>query len=221
MLTVPRWLWALSAVFLVLGLLLILFGAHEGDASFVGKIAANAGLAVLTGAIIAVPIFVATQSIEDNRIAEARRLEHQASTDAIRRDNIRLVREIATQPVVLLKPFGKLDLRQAQLSKLDLSGADLHGADLRGAYMFDADLSGANIVYARLSKANLHATNMHGAQLIHADLRGARLEGAVLNGANLHGATLTDADLTNAIYDDATLWPDGFHAPPSAIGPHE
>jgi uncharacterized protein YjbI with pentapeptide repeats len=216
MLIVPTWLWALSAGFLVLGLLLILLGAHKGDASFVGKIAANAGLAVLTGSIIAVPIFVATQSIEDNRIAEARRLEDQHSSDAIRRDNIRLVREIATQPVVLLKPFGELDLRQAQLSKLDLSGADLHGADLRRAYMFDANLSGANIVYARLSKANLHATNMHGAQLIHANLRGARLDGAVLAEANL-----TDADLTNVTYDSATVWPDGFTPPSSAIGPHE
>lgn len=221
MLTVPRWLWALSAAFLVLGLLLILLGAHKGDASFVGKIAANAGLAVLTGAIIAVPIFVATQSIEDNRIAEARRLEDQHSSDAIRRDNIRLVREIATQPVVVIKPFGELDLGHAQLSNLDLSRADLHGADLHGAYMFDANLSDANIVYAQLSKANLHATNMHGAQLVHANLRGARLEGAVLTGANLHGANLTDADLTNATYDSATRWPDGFHPPSSAIGPHE
>jgi hypothetical protein len=213
---VPAWLWVISAAFLVLGLALLLFGAWKRGEGFLGKIAADAGIAVLTGAIVAVPIVIATDSIEQERIREARRLEAKGIRAEIRRDNIRFVREVATQPVVLFKPFGELDLRHAQLSQLDLSGADLHGTDLFGAYMYNANLSNANMVYARLSNANLHATNMSGAELVHADLRGARLDGAVLAGADL-----ADTDLTDATYDRATVWPDGYRPPASSVGSDE
>ncbi|MGH9248334.1 MAG: pentapeptide repeat-containing protein [Acidimicrobiales bacterium] len=210
----------------------------------VGELATDVGVALMTGAIVGLVLFVAQDAVEEDRFVRD-----------VRRDNVRFVREVASQPASRAKPFAGLDLRDALLIGLDLSDADLSFADLTGAGLLranltDASLSNADLTGASLSNANLTGANLAGADLTDANLRDANLTGTELGfadltnadlvGADLTGADLTAADLTGADlsesaanpddrdanltgadlnlvhYDESTEWPDGFEPPPSS-----
>jgi uncharacterized protein YjbI with pentapeptide repeats len=163
-------------------------------------LASDAGVALVTGAVVGVVIFLATDSLERNLLDAQETFEEDRFERDVRRDNLRFVREVATQVGPKTKPFAGLDLREGHLAGLDLSEADLAGADLAGA-----DLAGAN----------LKAADLPGADLTDADLLGADLTDADLTDADLSDADLSDAKLNDAILedftsDDDTVWPDGF-----------
>jgi Pentapeptide repeats (8 copies) len=177
------------------GTALIAAGAGSrlsGRGQIVGEVVADAGVALITGAVIGLVLFFAQNGVEEDRFTREQR-----------RDNVRFVREVVVQPDAPTKPFATLDLRDADLGGLDLSDADLSDAILADAYLADADLSGANLSHADLSDAYLADAELSGANLYRADLTEAYLVGADLSGANLGGAdltltALTDANLTGA-----------------------
>lgn len=210
----------------------------------VGELATDVGVALMTGAIVGLVLFVAQDAVEEDRFVRD-----------VRRDNVRFVREVASQPTSRVKPFAGLDLRDALLIGLDLSDADFSVADLTGAgllranltkaQLFQADLTDAVLSNANLNGANLNGadltgayltdTNLTGAQLGFADLTNADLVGADLTGADLtaadlagahlresadnpddRDANLTGADLSSVHYDESTEWPEGFEPPPSS-----
>jgi uncharacterized protein YjbI with pentapeptide repeats len=96
----------------------------------------------------------------------------------------------------IIRRFGRINLKEA-----DLSGADLSGADLSKAILSKADLSGADLRRANLERANLERAN-----LSEADLWGANLRGANLSEADLIGANLIEANLSRAKLIEADLW---------------
>ena len=135
----------------------------------------------------------------------------------------------------IIRRFGRIKLKEANLSGADLIEANLREADLRGAKLWGANLSGANLSGAKLWGANLSGANLNGANLSgtvggkfdwdptangsgrsrgwadlntdlsRANLRGANLMEANLSGANLIGANLSEADLFEANLSEADL----------------
>jgi uncharacterized protein YjbI with pentapeptide repeats len=174
--------------------------------SRLATVAKDAGVALLTGAILASVIY----RVEESRVDRERR-----------GDNVRFVREVVTQPDPSTKPFAGLDLQDAELAGLNLSSADLAGAILTDAILTDADLTSAYLNDAELADpanltdADLHFANLTGAYLTGVDFRSADLsfaqlfdaclDGANLQGANLEGADLRGADLGAAIVTGAQL----------------
>jgi uncharacterized protein YjbI with pentapeptide repeats len=241
---VAGWVWLTIGVSVV-GMGLIAVGVWIGSATsnsrrhqLVASLASDAGVALVTGAVVGVVIFLATDSLERNLLDAQETFEEDRFERDVRRDNLRFVREVATQVGPKTKPFAGLDLREGHLAGLDLSEADLEAADLADADLTDADLSGADLTGADLTGADLSGADLSGADLtgadltgthlVHADLSGADLTDADLPDANLLKARLTDADLTDAdltdadltdatlegvIWDDDTVWPEGFEPP--------
>ncbi|MBE9089720.1 pentapeptide repeat-containing protein [Microcystis aeruginosa LEGE 11464] len=135
----------------------------------------------------------------------------------------------------IIRRFGRINLKEANLSGADLIEADLRKADLRGAKLWganlrEADLRGAKLWGANLSGANLNGANLSGTvggkfdwdptakgsgrsrgwadlntDLSRANLRGANLMEANLRGANLMEANLRGANLRGAILSRAIL----------------
>ena len=105
----------------------------------------------------------------------------------------------------IIRRFGRINLKEANLSGADLIEADLRKADLSGADLRKANLSGAKLSEAILSGAYLSEADLSGADLSGADLRGADLRGADLSGANLSGAILREAILRGAKLSGAIL----------------
>ena len=174
-----------------------------------GELASDVGIALLTGAVISLAVIAAEQSYEEDRF-----------TRDVRRDNVRFVRETASQTDPAAKPFSNLDLEDAMLEGLRLNGADftssnllraeLGGADLTSAILVEADLTRAGLAGAELIDADLSFARLAGAELTDADATGAtfyNVQGEALNlvSAILTGADLTDADLVDAILTSARL----------------
>jgi uncharacterized protein YjbI with pentapeptide repeats len=238
---VAGWVWLAIGVSVV-GIGLIAVGVWVGSGAsnsrrhqLVASLASDAGVALVTGAVVGVVIFLATDSLERNLLDAQETFEEDRFERDVRRDNLRFVREVATQVGPKTKPFAGLDLREGHLAGLDLSEADLAGADLAGADLAGADLTGADLAGADLTGADLAGADLTDVHLVEADLTGANLKAADLPGADLTdadllGADLTDADLTDAdlsdadlsdaklndailedfTSDDDTVWPDGF-----------
>jgi uncharacterized protein YjbI with pentapeptide repeats len=223
---VAGWVWSAIGVSVV-GIALIALGVWVGSGTsnsrrrqLVAGLSGDAGIALVTGAVVGVVIFLAQETFEDDRFDAQETFEEDRFDRDVRRDNVLFVREVATQVDPKSKPFAGLDLREAQLAGLDISDADLSdadltdadltGADLSGADLSDADLSGADLSDAVLSDAVLSGAVLSGAVLSDADLTGAYLlfadlTGAYLFVADLTGAALADADLTGAYLPGADL----------------
>jgi uncharacterized protein YjbI with pentapeptide repeats len=183
---------------------------------------------VAAGAAVSVPIFVATARQTEQLADHQDQVEQQRFDRTEVLENVRFVRDRAAAPGGL-KPFGGLNLRQAQLgglplgclpnderqhctdltranlSEADLSGADLTGADLNEANLRDAVLIEADLANADLNEANLRDAVLWGADLTDASLLFADLTGTSFLGADLTGADLTRADLTGADLTDTDL----------------
>ncbi|MCZ8127931.1 MAG: pentapeptide repeat-containing protein [Microcystis sp. LE19-114.1B] len=98
----------------------------------------------------------------------------------------------------IIRRFGRINLKEANLSGADLIEADLRKADLRGADLRKANLSGAKLSEAILSGAYLSGANLRRAFLSEADLSEANLSGAIVSEANLSGAMVSEANLREA-----------------------
>jgi uncharacterized protein YjbI with pentapeptide repeats len=203
---VAGWVWLTIGVSVV-GMGLIAVGVWIGSATsnsrrhqLVASLASDAGVALVTGAVVGVVIFLATDSLERNLLDAQETFEEDRFERDVRRDNLRFVREVATQVGPKTKPFAGLDLREGHLAGLDLSEADLKGADLADADLTRADLTDADLSLVDLTGADLTGAHLTRADLVHADLTGANLEAA-----DLTRADLTDADLPHANLLDANL----------------
>ncbi|GCA91953.1 pentapeptide repeat-containing protein [Microcystis sp. M169S2] len=125
-----------------------------------------------------------------------------STNEASKEINNKLIESIKKPnfPQRIIRRFGRIHLKEANLSGADLIEADLIEADLR-----KADLSGAILRGANLSEANLSEANLSGAYLSGAILRGAFLSDAILSGAKLREANLSGADLRKANLSGAKL----------------
>lgn len=126
--------------------------------------------------------------------------------------------------------LNMVNLEAADLREADLSGVQIHGGreghleagaicDFTGALLGKAKFVGAEI--SRVSRDELatglsgpRKTLMQSGVRYVADFAGADLSGVDFRGANLHGAILSQEQLDRACVDDATILPDGLHAPP-------
>lgn len=111
-------------------------------------------------------------------------------------------------------------LTEANLTDAVVSGSDLQGTNLQGAILTRTDFLMSNLSGASLSKATLWSTRFESADLSGADLSDSELRRAIftcanLDGANLAGALVDDLVLDAVIYDGNTVWPEGFHPPPT------
>lgn len=195
------WTWV-GAVLLLVGTAAIPVGVllqRGRPKNPVGEISTDLGIALTTGALVALAVLLAAEDLD--RAREIR---------DVRRDNLRFVREVAVQAGPTRKPFrffdlqGQLlagfDLSNADLASANLVGADLSGTNLSGAFMADADLTGANLTVADFRNANLSEVRFGRADLVGTNLRGADLFDADLEGVNL----------ADACWDSTTTWPKGF-----------
>lgn len=198
---------------LALGLWASLWDDRTKRQLVVGEMAADVGIALMTGAVVGLVLLAVQADDEEDRFERE-----------TRRDNVRFVREVAMQPDPTVKPFYALDLQDAQLGGLDLSGAEFAGADLSSATLIDTDLTDANLVRVDLRDAVLVDSTLVGSNLDFADLSNTRLEGVDLTDASFTGTDLSGADLTGAeipedvnlasvVHDEDTLWPDGVTPP--------
>jgi uncharacterized protein YjbI with pentapeptide repeats len=130
----------------------------------------------------------------------------------------------------IIRRFGRIKLKEANLSGADLIEANLREADLRGADLWGANLREADLRGAKLWGANLRGANLNGANLsgtvggkfdwdptangsgrsrgwadLNTDLSRANLRGANLREANLRGAFLSEANLRGAFLMEANL----------------
>jgi uncharacterized protein YjbI with pentapeptide repeats len=197
--------------FIALGVRLRLRGANDARRLVAGELAADAGLALVTGAVVGLVSFAATQDLEQGLLDVQEGLEEDRFERDARRDNVRFVREVTTQADVRDKPFAELDLRGAELGGLDLSQADFRGADLANASLRRADLTDADLIGADLTGADLSYADLTGADLTDASLKRANLYYTTLASpglllvADLTRADLTEASLSSANIIDATL----------------
>ena len=201
---------------------------HKGDLAKDAIVSVVVGVALLAGAWWWDSRLADRQDALQSHLADRQdTLARELATQAQVLENTRFVRQVAIAPDAVAKPFGGLDLTEAQLTGLPLgctnlegrqgcadfrrahlSGANLNHADLRGADLNRADLRGADLRLANLSRANLR-----GADLSDANLSGANLTDANLSFAYLASATLTAATLTDVCFDEDTEW--GDNTPPS------
>jgi uncharacterized protein YjbI with pentapeptide repeats len=176
----------------------------------VSEVATDVGVALTTGAVVGLVLFAATETLERGLLDAQERIDERRVEREVQRDNVRFVREVATQPDPHDKPFARLDLREGQLALLDLTDANFSQANLTDADLQGADLSRANLLLANLDRADLAGAHLIEADLSGVELRGADLSSADLSGANLHGAELAYtvmyyADLSGTNLLDANL----------------
>ncbi len=113
--------------------------------------------------------------------------------------------------------FGKLTLKNKDLSEASITNAVLSGANLQGANLSHANLAYTDLRKANLSDAILDRANLKGASLKFADLRSASLKQADLSYVDFRWAKLEGASLDQAILDKA-IWVDGTICKPGSIG---
>ncbi len=183
-------------------------------------------VALVVGVVISAATVLAQWRIDVAADARAERLAAQAEEAAMRRDDLRFVREVAAGPPGAARPFSRLDLEEANLSGLPLgcaspsgrdcatfnearlSGAVLTGADLRGASFVDANLTGVLLIGAELRDVTFDGANVSNVRFANTDLRGASFVGAYVDGesapdfsgADLRGVTF--APSMNFYFED-------------------
>ena len=160
------------------------------------EVARDAGIALLTGAALGLVIY----PVENERADQAERVE-----------NLRFVRDIATQ-ADRFGAFRDLDLENMNLSGLEFPCGKFVDDNTekecieRSADFTDADLPGANMTLMDLS----------GADFTNADLRNADLRYSDVTGTNLDKAKLDGAKLGSICQSESTKWPtdSDFEPPP-------
>ena len=135
--------------------------------------------------------------------------------------------------------LSNADLSGAGLTQALLIGVNLQGAKLSGVNMFGANLSSADLRDADLTGAILLGSFLNGADLRGTDLSDAIIEtlpnvtqeeleaeidyfienasGMITADRNLLYDLYYNADMSGVRYNDATIWPEGFAPPASAV----
>lgn len=180
------------------------------------------GVALLTGGIVGLGVFLAETSrdsqfvefqirvqegmqaqsdelqqrlLEDSERSEATRQAHSE-----RLENLRFVREISISSIGILKPLSDLDLSETQLDGLALGMSNLQRSNLNQA----------NLRFVDLSSSDLTLVNAEGADFTDSSFRASTLDDAyfkdsILRSVDLTGASLVRTDLTNAVLVEVVL----------------
>jgi len=151
------------------------------------------GVALMTGALIAVAVLAIQVSIDDK--ARKRDATRQAA-DA--RQNFELT-------LSLQRDLTGIRLDGEDLRGIHFHGKKLEGASLIGSVMDEVVLAEANLTNATLRGAKLVDADMTGVKAEWANFEGAHLEGAVLNSSRLRGARFIRAHLETAELRGAEL----------------
>lgn len=165
------------------------------------------GVGLVTGAVIALGVFLLDGHRQEQENARALRLSLSLQSD-LRGIDLRgkdlSGYYLAGKDLRDAKLTGA-NLQNAILARTQLSNADLSGSNLRGANLVGADLSLARLGAALLVGANLTGARLEEATLAGADLRRSSMRTANLSNAFAEGANFEHADLRRAVIDDARL----------------
>ncbi|WP_197424985.1 pentapeptide repeat-containing protein [Natronomonas sp. CBA1123] len=101
--------------------------------------------------------------------------------------------------------FGRVMLRDSNISETNLEEADLTEANLRNADVSDATLVGADLTEATLWEADLTNTNLRDTTLSNAILWSGILTNTYFKNADLSNAILSETDFTDAKLRGANL----------------
>lgn len=122
-----------------------------------------------------------------------------------RAEDLRFVRDVYIQGATAM-PFQGVDLEGMSLKGLNFGCKDKQVVERCLAY---ADFTGAQLKNTKMSTMDLSWADFSGAEL-----EGTDFSSSDLGGANFRAAhNLDKANLTNTC-NGATLWPEGFQAPP-------
>jgi uncharacterized protein YjbI with pentapeptide repeats len=188
----------IPAVALIVGGFLLWLPAADGNStarSDLGLSLLGGGLALLSGFVVSLVVFIAQRRI-DRALRDREQtaeLAAQQRAEHAERENLKMTLSMTT----------------------NLRGVDLHGRDLRGAFFQQKDLRDADLRQADLRESRFGGVTLTGALLNDADLRGATLGtdreyagvsmiDADLTGADLRGATIR-SDIRRAVFDSADL----------------
>ena len=168
----------------------------------------DVGLALLSGAVIALVVFGAQVGIEA-RIRDADQAARDEEKQALRLslsssrslEGIDLSDRSDLQGIYL----GRKRLRYSLLGGADMSGSSLVLADLRETDLREASLRGAQLRRADLERAFITSADLDAADLSFADLAGARLSWASLAGASLRSVTARNAEMIRSDFEQADL----------------
>ena len=155
------------------------------------------GLALLSGAVIALVVFVAQVGF-DSRIRDADAARAEEEERQALRLSLGSSRSLEGVDLSGRKDLREINLGRKRLRYSLLRGADLHGASLVGADMRETDLRDAFLHRAQLRRADLQRAFVTSADLGSADLSSANLSGARLSWASLAGARLRSATVRGA-----------------------
>lgn len=188
-------------------------------------------VALILGTLISGGSVIGQMIINDHRMAREDARVEAENTRREQLENLRYVRDGSSPDPNRSRLYSYLDLAGRDLVGLQLTGADFAFANLADTQLMQTQLERSDFTRADIHDADMRGANLRGAYFgvdrllvdAHqpgANLTGADLTGADLTGANLSRADLTDVTLTNAnlegvLYDPATIWPSGFHPPPS------
>jgi hypothetical protein len=148
---VAGWVWLAIGVSVV-GIGLIAVGVWVGSGAsnsrrhqLVASLASDAGVALVTGAVVGVVIFLATDSLSATSSMLKKPSRRIASNATFAVTTFGSFERWRHKLVPRPSPFAGLDLREGHLAGLDLSEADLTGADLTDVHLVEADLTGAKL----------------------------------------------------------------------------
>lgn len=163
----------------------------------------------LTGLVIAELVAALLVGIVLTVVSDRRDASRQAL--AIRVENLRYLREVASQPNSNFANFSGLDLRGMNLRGLtldsaDFSGALLDNADLQYARLPDVDMTGASLRNANLTCASLDGGLLSDAKFLDADLSLATLSRVTIISTDFSGADMRRASISADDVNDAR-WP--------------
>jgi hypothetical protein len=205
-------MWELIVLVLVglglLGVSLTIVGVKEHrkqPTKLHGQVIADLGVALCSGVIVALFIFIATNDAEERRATQADALEDQRAARSNRLENTRFVRSVASEGAEALREFDQLDLRGQFLNGLDLRRASLNEARLTEATLYTAQLGGADLM-----DADLQCTRMFGASF-EGDPQ-TLLRRAKFHGADMRFVRFGNADLLRAEFGQPDGYPDIAHA---------
>ncbi len=159
-------------------------------------------MALVVGALISTATIAVQAKLDRDAAARAEHLAAQAELAAQQRDDLRFVREVASRPGTVSRPFDGLDLTDANISGLPL-GCEVPGASDCARFV-NASMARVSAVGADLRGSRFQAVNAELASFSMADLRGSFFDVADITGTNFDRA-----DLRGASFGYATIRIDG------------
>ena len=131
----------------------------------IGEVLADLGVALTTGAFVAIAIFYASERAENNRQQQAERLNDRREEQDERRENLRFIRALSDTGAASAESGPG-----CAANSLPLGGIDLRGQHLDGLGLLKPDLNEARLDEARLNFVVGSCTILIDADLICTDL---------------------------------------------------